>query len=102
MSKNNQRNLSEINLGNQTYDRGFADGMASRPKSIKKTHRHAHRYHVGYRHGLESLGRSYTQGQSFSDGDGVYKTVHGEGAKVLKSSVVNMRWWTRLLAWFRS
>ena len=51
MSKNKQKNLSEINLGNETYDRGFNDGLNGRPKTIKKTHRHAHRYHIGYRAG---------------------------------------------------
>lgn len=51
MSKNNQRNLSEINLGNSTYARGFNDGLNGRPKTIKKSHRHAHRYHIGYKAG---------------------------------------------------
>lgn len=58
MSKNNQRNLSEINLGNETYSRGYADGVAGNPKTIKKTHRHVHRYHIGYRHGQEQAKRA--------------------------------------------
>lgn len=58
MSKNAQRNQSEINLGNETYDRGYSDGAAGNPKTIKKTHRHAHRYHIGYRHGADATKRS--------------------------------------------
>ncbi|MBO6275874.1 MAG: hypothetical protein J6N20_00265 [Pseudomonas sp.] len=58
MSKNNQRNQSEINLGNETYNRGYLDGLAGNPKTIKKTHRHAHRYHIGYRHGQDETKRT--------------------------------------------
>lgn len=61
MSKNDQRNKSEINLGQETYHRGYADGVAGNPKTIKKTHRHAHRYHIGYRHGQDQLKRQTTQ-----------------------------------------
>lgn len=57
MSKNTQRNQSEINLGNETYHRGYGDGVAGLPKTIKKTHRHAHRYHIGYRHGVDASKR---------------------------------------------
>lgn len=53
MSKNKQKNLSEIHLGNETYSRGFNDGLNGRPKTIKKSHRHAHRYHAGHRQGME-------------------------------------------------
>lgn len=52
MSKNAQQNRSEVFLGNETYARGFNDGLNGRPKTIKKTHRHAHRYHIGYKAGL--------------------------------------------------
>lgn len=61
MSKNDQRNKSEINLGQETYNRGYADGLAGNPKTIKKTHRHAHRYHIGYRHGQDQLKRQTTE-----------------------------------------
>lgn len=60
MSKNDQRNKSEINLGQETYHRGYTDGVAGNPKTIKKTHRHAHRYHIGYRHGQDQLKRQTT------------------------------------------
>lgn len=42
---------ASINLGNETHARGFNDGLNARPKTIKKTHAHAHRYHIGYRLG---------------------------------------------------
>jgi hypothetical protein len=58
VSKNNQRNMSEINLGNETYNRGYSDGLVGNPKTIKKTHRHAHRYHIGYRHGQDQTKRA--------------------------------------------
>lgn len=57
MSKNSQRNQSEVNLGNETYNRGYTDGLVGNPKTIKKTHRHAHRYHIGYRHGQDQTKR---------------------------------------------
>lgn len=68
MSKNNQRNQSEINLGNDTYNRGYADGVAGNPKTIKKTHRHAHRYHIGYRHGQDQTKRVTGPVVSLPDG----------------------------------
>jgi hypothetical protein len=107
MSKNNQRNLSEINLGNQTYDRGFADGFAGRPKSIKKSHRHAHRYHTGYRHGAEGFGKSnkeWPPSPGITNGNlpGVITLIQGEGAKALADGNKILKWHQRLLAWFRS
>ena len=42
---------ASINLGNETHARGFNDGLNARPKTIKKSHAHAHRYHIGYRLG---------------------------------------------------
>lgn len=39
---------ASINLGNATHARGFNDGLNGRPKTIKKSHAHAHRYHTGY------------------------------------------------------
>lgn len=42
---------ASINLGNETHARGFNDGLNARPKTIKKSHAHMHRYHIGYRLG---------------------------------------------------
>lgn len=39
---------ASINLGNETYSRGFNDGLNGRPATIKKSHRHLHRYNKGY------------------------------------------------------
>lgn len=41
-----------INLGNVTHARGFNDGLNGRPKTIKKSHAHIHRYHKGYALGV--------------------------------------------------
>ena len=103
MSKNAQRNQSEINLGNETYDRGLADGIAGRPKSIKKTHRHAHRYHIGYRQG-ERQNQSkhavnYGNSVSFSR-DGVEVTIHGNGAAKLQPRQTGLL--TRIWEWIKA
>ncbi|AXC36504.1 hypothetical protein HOT57_gp60 [Pseudomonas phage phCDa] len=76
MSKNNQRNLSEINLGNETYNRGYADGSAGNPKTIKKSHRHAHRYHIGYRHGQDQAKRETGPAFEVLDGNDVVRVHH--------------------------
>lgn len=103
MSKNSQRNLSEINLGNETYDRGLADGMAGRPKSIKKTHRHAHRYHIGYRQGLRENQSEHARyhGNSVSfNREGVEVTIHGNGAEKIQPRQASLL--TRLWGWIKS
>lgn len=104
MGKNAQRNLSEVNLGNETYDRGLADGMAGRPKSIKKTHRHAHRYHIGYRQGQRQ--RPSASDVSVTQG-GIAVTVHGHGSAQLRSpsglTASNKRGLlTRIWGWIKS
>ena len=88
MSKTGQQSPANINLGNQTYDRGVSDGLHGRPKAIKKTHTHAHRYHAGYRHGVEQrLNIRRERVSSFKDDNGVQVNVHGEGAQELNPLV---------------
>ena len=94
MSKNNQRNLSEINLGNETYDRGYADGVAGKPKTIKKTHRHAHRYHIGYRHGVDQAKHETGPALTIVGVDQVAHVHH----KLPRSQP---GFWTRCLLWLK-
>lgn len=98
MSKSRQQSRASINLGNQTYDRGVSDGIAGRPKAIKKTHAHAHRYHAGYRHGNEQrLDVQRRRVASFQADDGVQVVIHGEGAK----EVTQGGFLSRIVAWLR-
>lgn len=92
MSKNAQQNRSEIFLGNETYARGFNDGLNGRPKTIKKTHRHAHRYHTGYRHG-QAEAKTTMQAALSRDVDGVRQVAYANelGRTRLASSVRQMR-----------
>lgn len=100
MSKNNQRNQSEINLGNETYNRGYADGVAGNPKTIKKTHRHAHRYHIGYRHGQDQTRRM--TGPALTTPDGHVHHVHHVHHKLPVSDTVVVSFWKRLRNWMTS
>lgn len=87
--KSGKQSPASVNLGNQTYDRGVSDGLHGRPKAIKKTHTHAHRYHAGYRHGNEQrLNVRRGRVASFTDYNGVQTNVHGEGAVDLANPVV--------------
>lgn len=102
MSKTGKQTPASINLGNQTYDRGVSDGLHNRPKAIKKTHTHAHRYHAGYRHGIEQrLNVRRDRVASFTDYNGVQIDVHGEGAKDIKA-VKKEGLLTRFMAWLRT
>jgi hypothetical protein len=99
MSKSGQQSPASLNLGNQTYDRGVSDGLHGRPKAIKKTHTHAHRYHAGYRHGNEQrLDVRRHRVSEFNNPDGVVIATHGEGAKALKSGGLL----SRIIAWIRA
>lgn len=97
--KSGKQSPASVNLGNQTYDRGVSDGLHGRPKSIKKTHTHAHRYHAGYRHGNEqrlNLRRqSLPQVRNLTDG--VVITTYGEGAQAIKKAGLL----SRIFAWIR-
>lgn len=101
MSKNNQRNQSEINLGNETYDRGFTDGNAGVPKNIKKTHRHAHRYHIGYRHGetARNLAASWVAPMAVQARVATIPLSAAEAVRVLRKPA---GFWTRVLRWLKS
>lgn len=97
--KSGKQTPASVTLGNQTYDRGVSDGLHGRPKAIKKTHTHAHRYHAGYRHGNEQrLNLRRDRVASFQNTDGVQISVLGEGAKVINKG----GFLTRCLLWFRS
>lgn len=99
MSKVGTQSRASINLGNQTYDRGVSDGLHNRPKAIKKTHTHAHRYHAGYRHGIEQrLGMHRERIASYQQEGGVVTQVHGEGADSLKKEGLL----SRIMTWLRS
>lgn len=109
MSKNNQRNQSEINLGNDTYNRGYADGVAGNPKTIKKTHRHAHRYHIGYRHGQDQAKRM--TGPALTTPDGHVRHVHHKlpvpdnavvRALIKQQDTAAVTFWKRLRNWLTS
>lgn len=101
MSKNDQRNKAEINLGNQTYDRGVADGIAGRDKNIKKTHKHAHRYHIGYRHGLAERNRAGTIAQAaVRNAEGVVITTYGEAS--LQLTPRRAGFLTRIWNWIKT
>lgn len=95
MSKNNQRNLSEINLGNETYNRGYVDGAAGNPKTIKKSHRHAHRYHIGYRHGVDQVKRE-TSAPLILVNEGVAHVHHRI------PSAKPTGYWARFTRWLKS
>lgn len=114
MSKNAQQNRSEVFLGNETYKRGFNDGLNGRPKTIKKTHRHVHRYHIGYRqgqaeakatqasalhqdnNGIRNVAYLETPGWSMSaDGHVNIKTP----AEELKANFERPSFWARLKRW---
>lgn len=97
MSKSGQQSPASVNLGNQTYDRGVADGIHGRPKSIKKTHAHAHRYHIGYRQGEKARARSGYAAVHMPTADGVQTAFHGESAKILKKGLLS-----RFFAWIRA
>lgn len=100
MSKSGKQSPASVNLGNQTYDRGVSDGLAGRPKAIKKSHAHAHRYHAGYRHGNEQrldLRRWSNDTARFKNDDGVTVEIHGEGAK----QVTHGGLLSRIIAWLR-
>lgn len=112
MSKNAQQNRSEVFLGNETYARGFNDGLNGRPKTIKKTHRHAHRYHTGYRHG-QAEANTTMQAALSRDVDGVRQVAYANalgqtrlGAadeSPVKELVANLGkpkgFWQRFKAW---
>ena len=101
MSKSGQQTRASVNLGNQTYDRGVSDGLHNRPKAIKKSHAHAHRYHAGYRHGIEQrLNVRRSQVASFQREGGVEIQVHGEGAAQLLPRSAGLL--TRMWSWIRS
>lgn len=98
--KSGKQSPASVNLGNQTYDRGVSDGLQNRPKAIKKSHAHAHRYHAGYRHGIEqrlNLRRWSADTASFKNDDGIEITTHGEGAASIKKAGLL----TRIMAWLR-
>ncbi len=104
MSKNTQRNLSEINLGHETYRRGYGDGIAGRPKTIKKTHRHAHRYHIGYRHGAEETARAAKNGMHLKDGFGVTQVMHNPPKNAVVRALIAQQsrpttFWGKLKSW---
>lgn len=102
MSKNNQRNQSEINLGNETYNRGYADGVAGNPKTIKKTHRHAHRYHIGYRHGQEQAKRETGPTLTILGSDQVAHVHHKLTAEDAYRALAKPRgFWSRCVAWLK-
>lgn len=102
MSKNTQRNQSEINLGNETYNRGYADGAAGNPKTIKKTHRHAHRYHIGYRHGQDQTKRM--TGPALTTPDGHVRHVHHKLTAEDAHRVLGKPngFWAKFKAWLSS
>lgn len=95
MSKNNQRNQSEINLGTETYNRGYRDGLAGNPKTIKKSHRHAHRYHIGYRHGVDQTKRETGKPLTL-----VHENVAHVHHKLLTAKSTG--YWSRFLHWIQS
>lgn len=109
MSKNNQRNHSEINLGNATYERGFNDGLNGRPKTIKKTHRHAHRYHIGYRAGDRERNTTRQAALAVDSVSSPIRThaylpgnlAHPWGADHVENLGKPQGFWQRFAAWLR-
>jgi hypothetical protein len=104
MSKNTQSNQSEINLGHETYTRGYGDGIAGRPKTIKKTHRHVHRYHIGYRQGAEEQARNVTAGLHLQDSHGVTQVMHEKPVNPLVAALIKKQneptgFWDTLKSW---
>jgi hypothetical protein len=104
MSKNKQRNQSEINLGHETYTRGYGDGIAGHPKTIKKTHRHVHRYHIGYRHGAEEYARNMKSGLHLQDSHGVTQVMHQKPVNPLVATLIKKQseptgFWGLLKSW---
>jgi len=107
VSKNKQKNLSEINLGNDTYHRGFNDGLNGRPKTIKKTHRHVHRYHIGYKAG-QAEARTTMRAALAQDDNGVrslaYQAEHlnlviPKPVEDLQASFTKPTLWQRAKRW---
>lgn len=97
---------ASINLGNATHARGFNDGLNGRPKTIKKSHAHAHRYHTGYLLGVVERDTSMRSALATNEDAVVtmnYKrhtpTPSTEGLIVQGSRPVSL--WGRFMAWFR-
>lgn len=93
---------ASINLGNETHARGFNDGLNGRPKTIKKSHAHAHRYHSGYAMGMTEY-RSTTRSamevemhQGLNVSTRVYRVEDTKPEDKPKGLL------SRFMAWFRS
>lgn len=91
-----------INLGNDTYARGFNDGLNGRPVTIKKSHAHAHRYYKG--HAAGGLERSTTMRSALAiEEEGVMQSFikHSELIKRLETEEKPKGFLSRLFTWFR-
>ena len=92
---------ASINLGNETHARGFNDGLNGRPRTIKKSHAHAHRYHSGY--GLGVTERNTTMRSAMD----VQLDVHGSistrvyQVEDIKPADKPKGLWGRFMTWFR-
>lgn len=93
-----QQTKASINLGNETHARGFNDGLNGRPKTIKKTHVHAHRYHIGYRLGQAEA--KTTMRAALSHNDNGVQTRNYVGEAVV-SPPVKRGFLSRIMAWVR-
>ena len=109
---------ASINLGNVTHARGFNDGLNGRPKTIKKSHAHAHRYHTGYLLGVVERDTSMRSALTTNEDEVVTRsyirnpekaviTSYGnirEAEKALREIAQNARpvsLWDRFMTWFR-
>lgn len=92
---------ASINLGNATHARGFNDGLNGRPKTIKKSHAHAHRYHTGYILGVVERDTSMRSAMEVEMNQGLNVSTRVYQVEDTKPEDKPKGLWARFMAWFR-
>lgn len=93
---------ASINLGNETHARGFNDGLNARPKTIKKSHAHAHRYHIGYRLGEAERLTTMKAALAVEMHHGMNVVTHSYQTADTKPEAKPKGFLGRFIAWIRS
>lgn len=92
---------ASINLGNVTHARGFNDGLNGRPKTIKKSHAHAHRYHTGYILGVVERDTSMRSAMGIEMNQGLNVSTRVYQVEDTKPEDKPKGLWDRFMTWFR-
>lgn len=92
---------ASINLGNATHARGFNDGLNGRPKTIKKSHAHAHRYHTGYILGVVERDTSMRSAMEVEMNQGLNVSTRVYQVEDTKPEDKPKGLWDRFMVWFR-